>query len=145
MRRAAIALLAISLVACASSSRAPQPASPSTGTPALSVEGTWASAEGARTALVYFLVSNPTPRPDVLVGASSEVGGRAVLQRATTAGGTRSVDRVTVAAGGQVAFQPGSYDVALVGMKRVPSSGSVVRLTLRFEHAGVIEVLAGVR
>jgi periplasmic copper chaperone A len=131
--------------ACTSSSPA-HPASPaSEPAPAISVEGTWASAGGPRTALVYFVVSNPTSRPDVLRGASSEVGGLATVRKTTAAGTVRPVDHVTVPAGGEVDFQPGGYDVALGGLKRAPTSGSVVRLTLRFENAGEIEVAAGVR
>jgi periplasmic copper chaperone A len=147
MRRAvAIAGLATTLVACASSTPSGGgPPSPSPGAGSIVVQGTWASAAGPRSALVYFLVSNPSGRPDVLRGASSKVGGRAILEKATSAGSMQPVDRVTVAAGGQVAFQPGSYQVALVGLDRAPRSGTVVRLELDFRRAGQVEVSAGVR
>jgi copper(I)-binding protein len=146
MERVAIAAMAASLAAVACTSNGSTVADRSSSSPqAIVVEGTWASAVGPRTALVYFLVSNPTSRPDVLIGATSEVGGHAVLRQTTSAGSMRPVDHVTVPAGGEVAFEPGSYDVALAGVKRAPRSGDVVRLELRFEGAGGIEVSAGGR
>lgn len=100
---------------------------------------------GPRSALVYFAVTNPTGRNDVLLGASSDIGGRAIIRRTTSAGRTRPVRHVGVPSGGEVPFQPGSYDVELVGVDQKLGSGSTVRLTLRFEHAGTIPVSAGVR
>ena len=94
---------------------------------------------------MYFSVSNPTGRDDVLLGAVSDIGGRAILRETTGGGGTRPVLHVHVPSGGGVSFEPGSYEVELVGVDRRLSSGSIVRLTLRFEHAGTIQVSAGVR
>jgi copper(I)-binding protein len=138
-----LVVLVVLGVACTSSQ---PPHAASEGTPApIEVQGTWASASGARTALVYFAVSNPTGRDDVLLGASSDIGGRAIIRETTSAGHTRPVLHVEVPSGGEVSFQPGSYEVELVGVDRSLGSGSIVRLTLRFEHAGAIPVSAGVR
>jgi copper(I)-binding protein len=146
MRRAAIAVLALSLVACASSTHGagPSPSPKATGSPIV-VWGTWASALGPHSALVYFGLSNRGDRGDVLLGATSEVGGRAVIQAANHNGVTGPIDRLKLAAGSDVEFAPDAYDVELLGLDQAVRSGTVVRLALRFERAGRVEVSAGVR
>jgi copper(I)-binding protein len=145
VRRLSSLLVALATLGVACTSSQPHRVA-SQGAPGpIEVQGTWASASGVRTALVYFAVSNPTGRDDVLLGASSDIGGRAIIRKEASAGRTHLVRHVEVPSGGEVSFQPGSYEVELVGVDRRLGSGSIVRLTLRFEHAGAVPVSAGVR
>jgi periplasmic copper chaperone A len=144
MRPVAVAVLATTLVACASSAGAGSPSQSPAGT-GIVVQGTWASAAGPHSALVYFGLSNRGNQDDVLLGATSEVGGRALIQTASHGGQTGPIHRLKLAAGGDLEFAPGSYDVELAGVDQTVRSGTVVRLALRFELAGRVEVSAGVR
>jgi copper(I)-binding protein len=111
----------------------------------MAVEGTWASAQGPRTALVYFGLSNNTDRDDVLLGASSDLAEHAVVRGRSARGAMKPVTSLAIPAGGHLDFEPGSYDVELVGVNEHLGSGSTVELELRFMQAGTVDVTAGVR
>lgn len=111
----------------------------------ISVDGTWASAAGPRHAYVYFILGNQGSEDDALLGASSPMADRAIVQETMPSGTVRTVDRLVIPAGGEVSFGPGEYDVELIGLTSPPRSGSVVRLVLRLENHGSIPFTAGVR
>lgn len=57
----------------------------------------------------------------------------------------RPVDGVDVPAGGQVAFEPGGYHVMVMDLNKALVGGEELPVTLTFEKAGDIEVVAEVR
>lgn len=74
---------------------------------------------------------------DALIGVSSGAAGRIELHTHSNEGGVmkmRQVERVEIPAGGEVAFEPGSYHLMIFGAGAL-AEGDTVALTLDFETA----------
>jgi hypothetical protein len=57
----------------------------------------------------------------------------------------RPVDSIPIAAGATVELKPGGYHIMIVDPKEQPAVGSTVELTLTFEKAPPVTVMAEVR
>jgi copper(I)-binding protein len=111
----------------------------------LVVEGPWARESVTPTGAVYLTVRNDGDRDDRLIGVSSEVAGKAELHGSAMEGGVmrmHPVEAVVVPAHGEAALAPGGLHVMLMGLKGRLEEGGTFALTLEFEHAGTVEVMA---
>jgi hypothetical protein len=57
----------------------------------------------------------------------------------------RPVQIIPIAAGATVELKPGGYHVMIIDPKEQPATGSTVELTLTFQNAPPVTVLAEVR
>lgn len=139
----------------------------------LTVDGAWArtSPAVADAGAVYLVITNDGDTDDALVGAAVDpsVAARAEIHETvmaqtqtqaqnqnqgsmTTMGGStppmmemREVESIAVPAGETVTLEPGGYHVMLLQLVEPLVAGERVELTLTFEEAGDIKVVAEVR
>lgn len=117
----------------------------------IKVDQVWARATpgAAKTAAIYFTITNTGTTPDTLDGtASSPVAEHADLHEDKIANGVmqmRSVKSLTIEPGKSVTLDPDSgFHVMLIGLKGPLKEGQTVPLTLSFDHAGKQQVTASV-
>jgi copper(I)-binding protein len=113
------------------------------------IGGPWvrATPPGAKLAAGYLVIVNKSGRPDRLVGASSPAAARVETHVTENDGGIyrmREVKGYDVPAGGRYELKPGGPHLMLVDIKGPLKEGERVRLVLRFERAGEVEVEAPV-
>jgi periplasmic copper chaperone A len=102
---------------------------------------------GARTGGVYLTLHNAGTQADRLVRVASPVADTAELHSMTMDGNVmrmRAVAAIDVPAGARVALASGGYHVMLIGLHKPLAAGGSVPLTLTFERAGSVEVMADV-
>jgi copper(I)-binding protein len=102
---------------------------------------------GARTGAAYFTIRNAGTTADRLVRVTTPVAASAELHSMTMDGNLmrmRSVPALDVPPGGTVALAPGGYHLMLDGLAHPLSTGGEVPLTLTFEKAGAVDVVAPV-
>ena len=96
----------------------------------------------------YFKLVNGGRDKAVLVGASADAYGSAMLHATTDQGGMAAMQhmaRIEVPAGGSVEFSPGGYHAMLGKPLRELKPGDSVTLTLSFEQGGALPVQCAVR
>lgn len=133
------------LAAALASLSAPVLARPRT---ALEIRDAWVRQPppGAPTAAGYFTILNHGRTSDRLIGASSPAAARVELHEMSMAGGVmrmRAAGGVAVPAEGSVDLRPGGLHLMLIGPRLTP--GRPVPITLRFEGAGELRIVAPVR
>lgn len=69
------------------------------------------------------------------MGQSEHPMGEAEMQDMSNIGTMVQVERVELAAGHEIAFEPGSYHMMLINLERELVAGDTFELTLHFEHA----------
>lgn len=116
----------------------------------LTISDPWSRAlpPNAPAGAAYFTVTNQGQAQDRLVGAASDVAGKAELHTHVKAGEMmrmQKVDAVDIPAGGEATFAPGGNHVMLIGLKRPLKDGEQFPLTLEFEKAGKVRVEVPVR
>jgi len=102
---------------------------------------------GARTGAAYFSVRNAGRVPDRLIAATSSAARSVELHSMTMEGNLmkmRAVTGIDIPAGGSVSLAGGGYHAMLVDLVKPLHAGDRVPLTLTFEKAGKIEVVASV-
>ena len=96
----------------------------------------------------YFVVSNPGRTADRLIAASSPRAARIELHDMTTSGGMMRMTPLTngaeAPAGGELRFARGGKHLMIYGAAPPLRSGERVPLTLTFERAGDLRVMATV-
>lgn len=103
---------------------------------------------GGSNSAAYLIIQNSGGAPDRLVRAYSDAAQSTELHLSEVKGGVmsmRPVEGVEVPARGKAELKPGSYHIMLVGLTKDLSPGDVLKLTLEFENAGLMEVEAEVR
>ena len=91
----------------------------------------------------YFTAENRGSTADTLIGVSSPVAERAEMHTHTMKDGMmmmHQLDSVDVPAGGTLKFKPGGNHIMLIGLKHSLVEGERFPLTLRFNHAGNVEL-----
>lgn len=116
----------------------------------LTISDPWSRAlpPNAPAGAAYFTVTNQGQAQDRLVGAASDVAGKAELHTHVKSGEMmrmQKVDAVDIPAGGEATFAPGGNHVMLIGLKRPLKDGEQFPLTLEFEKAGKVQVEVPVR
>ena len=113
---------------------------------ALTIEAPWVRASAGTTAGVFLTVRNDG-EADRLAAVTTESAAEAKIDATVKDGDVmkmRPVDRLPVPAHGNVALTPGGYHIMLMGLKGPLKAGDSVSLTLRFEKAGPVRVVAEV-
>lgn len=116
----------------------------------VTVESPWsrATAPGAAAGAVFAVLVNTGNAPDRLVAAECALADTVELHtHARGADGVmrmRAVEAIALPAGDRVALRPGAEHIMLLGLRRPLAAGENVPLTLRFERAGTLTVLARV-
>ncbi len=118
---------------------------------AMTVEGAWArpSMGVAGAGAAYLLLTNETGSHDALVGASSPAAATVEIHE-TMAGdsgmmGMQPVEKIFVPAGGTVELKPGGYHLMLIDLTQPLQAGKTIELTLTFEKAPPVTVIAEIR
>ena len=110
----------------------------------------WARATppGAKVGAAYLQLQAAPGSGDRLVAASSPVAGVAEIHAHIMDGDIarmRRIDAIPVPAGGSVTLKPGGFHIMLMDLTGPLKAGEAIKLKLRFEKAGEIEVEARVR
>lgn len=96
----------------------------------------------------YMVLRNTGSQPDKLVSAAGDVAGAIELHTMTDNNGVmemRQVDGIDLPVGEQVELRPGGFHVMLIGLKSELKPGDRIPLTLTFQNAGTVDVVAEVR
>ena len=145
MRRAsvvmAVVLAALALAACGG---------PGGTTGGITVSDAWArpSPMMERAGAAYMVLQNGGAAEDKLLSVESDVAKTIELHETKESGGMMEmspVPNIPVPANGKAELKPGGFHVMLIGLKRELKVGDKVQLTLNFEKAGKIPVMAEVR
>lgn len=118
-----------------------------TGAPVVTQAWARATPPGLTVGAAYLTITGGT-QADRLIGASSPRA--AMVQIHTTessngVAGMREVASLDVPAGAKVSLAPNGTHLMLMGLDGPLVAGQELRLTLRFERAGPVEVIAKVR
>jgi copper(I)-binding protein len=114
------------------------------------VEGAWAreTPPAAKTGAVYFTVVNDGAAADRLVSVSTPAAERAEVHEMKTVNNVMRMralkDGAPVPPKGRLALAPGGNHIMLMGLKSGLKSGGAVPLTLKFERAGEVKIVAPV-
>lgn len=110
----------------------------------------WARATpgGAKVGAAYMEIKAGAAGADKLLAVSSDAAETVELHNHIMDNGVarmRRVDDIAVPAGGSVALKPGGYHVMLINLKQQLKAGDKVKLKLKFEKAGAVDVEANVQ
>lgn len=111
----------------------------------LVIESPWARESVTSSGAAYLTVRNNGDQDDRLIAVTSAVADRSELHSSTMEGGVMKmhpVEAVLVPAHGESALTPGGLHLMLMGLNGRLEEGKSFALTLEFEHAGTIEVMA---
>jgi hypothetical protein len=103
--------------------------------------------EGGAVAGTFMLIKNTGAQNDRLVKAASDAAELVQVHETTMDGGVMKMAEVAgidIPAGGQAELKPGGYHVMLINPEQGLKPGDTVSITLTFEQAGEITILAGV-
>lgn len=97
----------------------------------------------------FMKLTNNGRSPDKLMSATSPASREVQLHNMTMVGGVMRMRQVTggiaLPAGKVVELKPGSYHIMFIGLKKPLTKGSKVPVTLKFQHAGKVNVQFAVR
>ena len=114
------------------------------------VKGAFARASAMSTAkagAVYMTLSNQGAEPDKLLQITTESAASAEVHESAEKDGMatmRPIESLEIPAGGSVDLKPGGYHIMLMGLKGPLKKGDMIMLQLKFEHAGLVDVMAHV-
>ena len=121
----------------------------------MQVDGAWArraammqGGSWSANSAVYALLVNSGNAPDALVGAACDAAAKTEIHESYLEVGMmmmREVRKIDVSAGHKVEMKPGGYHLMLLGLKRDLKAGETIGVTLEFEKAGKIPVIATIR
>lgn len=116
---------------------------------ALRIHSGWthASVPAQKSAMVYFTLENPGPKDRLISASSAAAESVHVHEFAVDEGGNRmqEVDSVEVTAQSRRDFDRDCYHLMLTGLKRPLRIGETIKVALRFERAGTVELPVSVR
>jgi periplasmic copper chaperone A len=106
----------------------------------------WARAtpKGAAAGAGYMTITNKGTTPDTVSCVSDDASAQCQIHSVTMEGGVmkmRPVDSgLEIKPGETITLQPGGYHIMFVNLKHPLEQGESVKATLKFEHAGTIDV-----
>jgi copper(I)-binding protein len=106
----------------------------------------WARAtpKGATSGAAYMAITNRGTTPERVNCVSSDASGQCQIHSMTMEGGVMKMrpveDGLEVKPGETVTLQPSGFHVMLVGLKHPLEKGQTVKVTLKFDHAGTVDV-----
>lgn len=113
---------------------------------ALKISHAWSppTPPAAPTAAGYLTIVNTGKTADRLIGGSTVAAAEVEVHHMSMAGGVMVMRPVSgglaLPAGGSVTLAPGGYHLMFIGPKRPFKLGDHVPVSLRFEHAGTVNV-----
>jgi copper(I)-binding protein len=116
----------------------------------LTISDAWVRATIAETPVTaaYLTVKNKGAA-DTLVRASAPIAGMVQLHETITEHGTAKMREKAggfpVPANGTFEMKPGGYHIMLLDLNQLPAKGETVELTLTFERAGEVKIIAPVK
>jgi copper(I)-binding protein len=115
----------------------------------LIVQNAWLrKAPGADTAAVYLVLRNTSVQPIIVIGVRSPTASHVMIHETSTTGAQsrmRMHEKLVIAPGQSVAFEPGGLHVMLSGFKKTPLIGQTVPLIFLLANGGQVTVAAVVR
>jgi copper(I)-binding protein len=106
----------------------------------------WARAtpKGATSGAAYMTITNKGTTPDRVSCVSSDASGQCQIHSMTMEGGVMKMRPVEggleIKPGETVTLQPSGFHVMLVGLKHPLEKGQTAKVTLKFDHAGTVDV-----
>jgi periplasmic copper chaperone A len=106
----------------------------------------WARAtpKGAAAGAGYMTITNKGTAPDTVSCVSDDASGQCQIHSMTMEGGVMKMRPVEggleIKPGETVTLQPGGYHIMFVNLKHALEQGQSVKATLKFEHAGTVDV-----
>jgi periplasmic copper chaperone A len=146
---AALALTAASLITAnsrAEEAAAPQAMMQTVEIGALKITGAWAKAmlPGQPVGGGYLTIENAGAEADRLVSATTDATPDLQIHEMKMEGDVMKMrqlaDGLEIPAGGKVELKPGGYHLMFMAMKEPLKQGGMVKVTLKFEKAGEVEV-----
>ena len=117
--------------------------------PTLVVRDAWTrQTPGSDVAAVYLTLQNPTRQPVTVVGVESSAASHAMIHESTTEGGIskmRAHERLVVAPGETLKFEPGGLHVMLHGLTQPLVVGQNIPLTVQLADGTKVPTTAVVR
>lgn len=105
---------------------------------------TRATPPSARVGGGYLTLTNHGQTVDRLIGGSSPASGRVEIHTMEVTDGVMKMrelrDGVALPPGETVKLEPGGFHLMLIDLKAPIREGAKIPVTLRFEHAGLVEV-----
>lgn len=115
----------------------------------LGVQNAWMrKVPGADTAAVYLVLRNTSAQPVIVIGVRSPAASHVMVHETSNVNGQsqmRMHERLVVAPGQSVSFQPGGLHIMLSGLKKSITIGQSVPLILLLANGGQVQVAAVVR
>jgi periplasmic copper chaperone A len=106
----------------------------------------WARAtpKGAASGAGYMTITNKGTKPDAVSCVSDDASAQCQIHTMTLEGGVMKMRPVEggleIKPGETVTLQPGGYHIMFVNLKHGLEQGQSVKATLKFEHAGTVDV-----
>jgi copper(I)-binding protein len=115
----------------------------------LEIDTPWARATvgAGRPSAAYLTIRNTGEQPDRLVAVETPVAARVDVHEMAEEGGTmkmRPAEPLEIPPGGEVRLEPGGLHIMLMQLRAPLVQGGEVPLTLVFEQAGEVTVMAPV-
>jgi hypothetical protein len=113
----------------------------------ITVEDAWARAAGKGDITGAFFTIDNAGEADVLLSATSAAAEAVEIHQTVMEGDIMRMEMQESVAvpSGELAFQPGSLHIMLIGLTQDLNAGDEITLTLTFEQAGEIDVGVEVR
>lgn len=100
---------------------------------------------GITNTAAYFVFTNNSGNTVSLIGAKSSIAKIVELHEHTTSDGLmkmQKVEKINVAAGKTITFEPGGYHIMLIGIKSTIKEGHSIKLTLLLDNGKEVPVTA---
>jgi copper(I)-binding protein len=115
----------------------------------LVVQNAWMrQVPGGDTAAVYLVLRNTSVQPVIVIGVRSPAATNVMIHETSTVGSQsrmRMHEKLVIAPGQSVAFEPGGLHVMMSGMKKSLLIGQTVPLIFLLANGGQVTVAAVVR
>ncbi|MEJ5220538.1 MAG: copper chaperone PCu(A)C [Tepidiforma sp.] len=115
----------------------------------LTISGAWVRASTGTNVTAAYMTIKSSGAADTLVSASSPIAGMVQLHEVVTEGSTSKMQEkpggFPVPANGTAELKPGGWHIMLMDLKQQPKAGETVELTLKFEKAGEVKIVAPVQ
>ncbi|MDJ0949746.1 MAG: copper chaperone PCu(A)C [Alphaproteobacteria bacterium] len=114
----------------------------------LMISDAWARASVVKNGAAYVTIMNHGTKADRLIKAASPVAAKVELHTHVMEGDVvrmRQVKAIEVGAQSHTELKPGGLHIMMMGLKQPLKEGEMVPLTLTFEKAGQVELMAHVR
>ncbi len=114
----------------------------------IKIEHAWVRAATVTVSAAYMRIATRSSAGDRLLGVSSAIAERAELHEVSMDGSImrmRPVESIAVTPAAPAELRPGGLHIMLIGLGQPLKAGDKVKLALRFERAGAVEIEVPVR